>query len=442
MGLKRVLGGSAFLFLCRIGGAAATFLTQVLLARWMGASELGSYILAFSWLTLLSAIPVSGYNAAAVRFIGQGLANQEHGYARGYIRHTIKINLFSSAGMASIAIISIILYPGFPAEQQMLFIAAFAGIPLFAIMRVNNAIAMATSRFALGYLPNNIIRPFLFLALIWVIRSQDISLTANLAMNFQLLVLIILAILTSILMWRSTRQLLSPETPVKDTKTWNRAALPLLGVTLFTNYFPQITVIVSGFFLSSADIGIYNVGYRVAMLISFALVAIDAFTAPELSRYYHRNERSELIREIRHSTALRFGISLTAVVFVIFFGEWVLGLFGPEFIQGYKITILLALAQLAHAAVGPVTRLLAISGHQKQSMYASAAALIVWFGLAAILLPAYGIAGVAVAVCVAQTAWAAVLQQLVAKYLRISILIFVRDLEQDPQSAKANINKD
>ena len=65
-GFKRVLGGSAFLFLCRIGGAALTFLTQLLLARWMGASELGSYVLAFAWLGLLSAIPVGGYNAAAV----------------------------------------------------------------------------------------------------------------------------------------------------------------------------------------------------------------------------------------------------------------------------------------------------------------------------------------------------------------------------------------
>lgn len=435
--ITRVLGGSAFLFLCRIGGAAATFLTQLLLARWMGASELGSYILAFSWLTLLSAIPVSGYSHAAVRFIGQGLANQKYGYIRGYIRHAVKITLLSTTGVALIAITGIVLFPGFPAELQILFFSAFAAIPLYSVMRVNTGIAMAASRFALGYLPGNIIRPILFLMLVWVIWLQDVSLTADLAMALQLLALILLAVLTSVLTWRSMQQLLSPEPPVKDTKTWNRAAMPLLGVSLFTNYFPQITVIVSGFFLASADIGIYNVGYRVALLISFALVAVDAFTAPVLSRHYHRNNRSALIREIQHSTALRFGISLTAVLFLIFFGDWVLSLFGPEFIQGYKITILLALAQLAHAAVGPVTRLLAISGHQKQSMYASAAALILWFGLTAILMPKYGIVGVAVAVFVALTGWAAMLRQFVVWSLRISILIFVRDLEQEPQAAKA-----
>ena len=334
--ITRVLGGSAFLFLCRIGGAAATFLTQLLLARWMGAGELGSYVLAFSWLTLLSAIPVSGYTTAAVRFIGQGLANQEHGYTRGYIRHAIKITVLSSTGITLIAVSSVILFPGFPAQLQMLFCAAFAGIPFYSIMRVNTGIAMASSRFALGYLPSNIFRPMIFLALVWFIWLQDVSLTAELAMELQVLVLIILAVLTAVLGWLSTRQLLSPVSPIKDAKTWNRAAMPLLGVALFTNYFPQITVIVSGFFLTSADIGIYHVGYRLAMLISFTLGAVDSFTAPALSRYYHTNSRSELIREIQHSTALRFGIALTSVVFLIFLGDWVLGLFGPEFIEVLK----------------------------------------------------------------------------------------------------------
>ena len=430
--IRRVLGGSAFLFVCRISGAAATFLTQLLLARWMGAAELGSYILAFSWLTLLAAIPAGGYNAAAVRFIGQGLANQDHGIARGYIHHAIKITLLSSTGIAVIAVTGIILFPGVPAELRMLFFVAFVGIPLFSILRVNNAIAMATSRFALGYLPSNVIRPLLFLLLVWAIWLQDVSLTADLAMELQVVALIILAVLTSVLGWLSRRRLLSPALPIKDTKTWNRAAMPLLGVELFTNYFQQITVIVCGFFLANADIGIYNVGYRISMLISFTLVAVDAFTAPTLSRYYHSDNRSELIREIQHSTALRFAIALTAVVFLILFGRWVLSFFGAEFTQGYKIMILLALSQLAHAAVGPVTRLLAISGHQKQSMYASAAALILWFGLTAILMPLYGIVGVAVAVFVALTAWAVMLRQLVIWCLRISIFISVKDLEQAP----------
>ena len=57
-------------------------------------------------------------------------------------------------------------------------------------------------------------------------------------------------------------------------------------------------------------------------------------------------------------------------------------------------------------------------------------------------MPTYGIVGVAIAVFVALTAWAAIIRQLVVWYLRISILIFVRDLEQGPQAAEAINNSD
>ena len=83
--------------------------------------------------------------------------------------------------------------------------------------------------------------------------------------------LVALAVLTSVLMWVYTWQRLPSESPIKDTKTWNRAAMPLLGVTMFSSYFQQFTVIVSGFFIASADIGIYNVGYR--GLLGITLVA-------------------------------------------------------------------------------------------------------------------------------------------------------------------------
>ena len=427
--IARLLGGSGFLLFCRVFGAAITFLTQVLLARSMGPSELGSYVLAFSWLTLLSVVPAGGYNAAALRFIGQGLADRDHAYARGYIQHTFKIVLTASTSIALLGIAGAVLFPKIAPEMSTLYLSAVLAIPFFAVLRASNGIAMAAARFAQGYLPNNVLRPTLFLALIWFLLVNDIELDAGLAMLMQFLAIISMAILTSVLMRLFVRELSSPEAPAREARIWNRSAIPLLGVELFTSYFQPVTVIVSGFFLPKADIGIYNVGYRVALVISFTLVAIDAFTGPVLSRHYRTGERARLIREIQYSTFFRFGISFAAVVFLIFFGEWVLSLFGTEFVEGHKIMIVLALAQLSHAAVGPVTRLLAISGHHKRSLVASGASLVLWLVLTAFLLPAYGILGVAIAVFFALTTWALVLRHFVVRYLNIGILVFVRDLE-------------
>ncbi len=288
---------------------------------------------------------------------------------------------------------------------------------------------MAAARFAEGYLPNNALRPTLFLVLIWLLLLNDIALDAGLAMLMHSVAIILMTLIVAVLMWRFLRELYSPDEPVREPRVWNRSAIPLLGVELFTNYFQPITVIVSGFFLRKADIGIYNVGYRVALVISFALVAIDAFTGPVLSRYYRTGERDRLIREVQQSTLFRFGISFAAVVFLVFFGDWVLSLFGAEFVEGHKIMVVLALAQLSHAAVGPVTRLLAIAGQHKRSLVASGTSLILWLILTTFLLPAYGILGVAIAVFFALTTWALVLRHFVARYMKIGIFVLVKDLE-------------
>ena len=99
--------------------------------------------------------------------------------------------------------------------------------------------------------------------------------------------------------------------------------------------------------------------------------------------------------------------------------------------------IILALAQLSHAAVGPVTRLLAIAGHHKRSLVASGASLILWLIMTAFLLPSYGILGVAIAVFFALTTWALVLRYFVARYLKIGIFVLVRDLEPASDDRRA-----
>ncbi len=71
--LTSVIRGSAFVFGCRVTGAAFTLLLQVMLARWMGASELGIYVLAFSWCILLATVSHLGFTAASLRVISHAV---------------------------------------------------------------------------------------------------------------------------------------------------------------------------------------------------------------------------------------------------------------------------------------------------------------------------------------------------------------------------------
>jgi len=76
-GLSSIARGSAFVFVCRVSGAAFTLLLQVMLARWLGAAEMGVYVLAFSWCILLANISHLGLANAAIRVIGKAMAEEK-----------------------------------------------------------------------------------------------------------------------------------------------------------------------------------------------------------------------------------------------------------------------------------------------------------------------------------------------------------------------------
>lgn len=429
MEIVRLLGGTAFIFSCRIFASGVTFVTYLLLARWMGASELGKYVLANSWLIMLAVFPASGYADAAIRFVGQGLARGDHGYVRGFVRHSTKIVILSSLTITVVGSALILAIPQFPNEMRMLFFIALAGVPFFALIRLNAGIANAFSKFALSFLPNNIFRPVLFLAgvsLVWAIYN-DLEATSVLAIN--LTAIVVVAISMTILTHLPIMQSLESGHSNLENELWVRTALSLLALILFSNYFQQITVIGIGFFLPSAEIGVYSVTYQIAMLILISSIAVDAFAAPALSRHFSRKERGELVRVIQHATQLRVILSVVGVVFLIVFGEHILRLFGEEFVAGHTVMVILGLSQVSYAAVGPAIRLLGISGFQMQGVYASVGALLLWMVLAAVLLPFWGLTGVAISVFLTWSAWSATLRHLVMRKLGIDMLIRVRDME-------------
>ncbi len=52
--------GAATAFGIRVAGAAVAFLSQIVLARWMGRHEFGIYVYVWTWLLLLGSLVRSG----------------------------------------------------------------------------------------------------------------------------------------------------------------------------------------------------------------------------------------------------------------------------------------------------------------------------------------------------------------------------------------------
>src|SRR5688500_412034 len=72
-------------FVIRVASAAVVFTSQILLARWMGSFEFGTYVYVWTWVLLLGDIVHLGMPLTAQRFIPEYTQRQAFADLRGYL---------------------------------------------------------------------------------------------------------------------------------------------------------------------------------------------------------------------------------------------------------------------------------------------------------------------------------------------------------------------
>jgi O-antigen/teichoic acid export membrane protein len=334
--IYKLLGGSALIFLCRLTGAISVFLSQLLLARWIGATELGIYVLAFSWCLLLSTVSGLGFPAASLRFIGENLNHNNLGIINGYIGFSRKVVLISSSSTALIAILLLTITSDLiPANYSPSLIIALLCIPILTLLRLHDKIAHAFSWFALAFVPSMAVRPCLFLLLIYLASLTSSELTADRTMMLQLFAVLIVMLVQYIAMRSKLSHVMDATPKTQGNKIWTRTAIPLLVTTLFVQYFPELSVVLLGMLLPAKDVAIFYTCFRIALFIGFGIAAINALLTPNISRLYSGSEIKKLQHEVSRTTLVKFGGSVLALFILIFFGDTVLGWFGEDFIEGY-----------------------------------------------------------------------------------------------------------
>ena len=285
-------------------------------------------------------------------------------------------------------------------------------------------VAVAFHWFGVAYLPSEVFRPvsiFAVVLLVWIVTSE---LTASTVMFIQFVALTAtLMILIATLARRLPRQV-AAASPVFETRSWLQVAVPLLIIGLFSNYFPEIMLVLLGMHVTSDQVANFNASYRLAMIVTFGLTAIDAVTSPVAARLYAARDISELQSVVARATKLGFWCSIAAVAGFATLGTSLLGLFGPEFVAGYDVMLILLMAQLLRSAAGPVIPLLSVTGHQQQCLAVFGTALIVAVVLVFVLVPTFGIRGGAIAVFLDTLLWTIWLNRLVVAHIGIRPSIF------------------
>lgn len=173
---------------------------------------------------------------------------------------------------------------------------------------------------------------------------------------------------------------------------------PLIISSIMVKILADIDTFLLGYFVSTADVGIYNVLYPLATMLTAVLASFGFLFVPILSELHAEGDVAEMKHMYQLVTKWIFMVSLPIVLVIALFPELLLRYtYGPEYTEGAFALSILAVGFFVHAVAGPNYKTLTAMGNTRLIMYDNIGAALLNLVLNLVLIPQYSYLGASVA---------------------------------------------
>jgi O-antigen/teichoic acid export membrane protein len=182
-------------------------------------------------------------------------------------------------------------------------------------------------------------------------------------------------------------------------------ALPLMAVSALTALIGDVAVVASGIFLSAAELGVFALALKIALLVGFLVQSIHQIAMPRIAAQHslraNETARAEVIRTNRAALALALAAAFGIAALIPALQPWL----GAEFADAWAVLLVLMLTQLVRIYLGPAVPALVLVAANGLSSTLSFLTFIALLGATALLAPRYGELGAALALSIAMLIW-------------------------------------
>ncbi|CAN7486652.1 oligosaccharide flippase family protein [Devosia sp. LjRoot3] len=393
-GLLRSVGSLGI----KVATAGLTYITYVVLSRTQTESEYGHFAFGLALATVLAILAGMGQSTAVLRLWPQLRAKGENSDAEAVVAAgsaiTIGASLILAGLLCVLAVASIPFLP--PRETINHFIgAAFLILPM-ALAEYNSSVLRAQGSLWTALLPRDIVWRLALPAAVMALFAVGIVLSGPDALTLSAALLIGALVLQMSVALKRNYVVLPRIAPVRTHwQRWGSLSNWMLLGALIETFTLNADVILVGLMLDLESSGLYFNAFRTAGLMTLFTFAIELVIAPMVAEHYH----SGAMRKAQAITALcawaGFVFSLVIFALFLFFGEFILSLFGPAYAEGTLVLLLLAFGLLFDAVTGPSKIVMMMTGHERAYVAIFGAIMGVGFLVQIAVIPIWGIVGVA-----------------------------------------------
>jgi len=427
---RTILAGTGQSVLGMVVAILATFGTQVLITRGLGAAAFGIVTLATQGALVLGYFSRVGMDMASVRRVAIDLGQGERARVRAIVSRATGIAAVASVVVAALVfLLAELLARAFAAdfagEATAAFRAGALAIPFVALVQVHLGATRGLKVMRHTLYVFWMGQPLGWFVLIlggWVVARNVGMTTLAYAASWA-----VASAWAAWLWYRETRGF-GGEPPLEgEVRDLLRYGAPRAPAALFSQLLFWTDVFVLAAFAPSEQVGIYSAAARAGQVILLFIISVSLIFSPFVADLHARGERDKLDRLYKQLT--RWTLAATLPVFVVLSAAPgpALRLFGAEFGAGATALGILLLGQLVNVASGTVGFILIMVGRTGWDLVVYAASVAFDIGAAVLLISGLGLGIEGAAIAGAVTMALSKLARLWLVWIFVKVQPYTRD---------------
>lgn len=392
------LGSGPFQAVTLLGiQAVLLFITNLFVARILGASEFGVYSLAYATLMLLTVLGTLGGRGTIIRNISRYIAVQDHNRLKGLLIYCNAVGLSTSLVILGLGLLVTNFCSHYydhsliSAMQVMLLF-----LPFSTLLLIRQFVARGFKMIFAALAPESLIRPTLFLAvLFWASIKHNIQ--ASDVLWILGLTTVVSCILGYVLSYRPIAELIRGRKPIFEWAEWIRSSLMVILSSFGQSLSQRMDLYIIALFLPMNQVGYYSVARKITMTLSIIDNGVRVWAAPHISTLNAQGRLQPLQIFLKRVIRITSGAVAMLVMIIIIFAKPILGIFGQEYTIAASVLIVLVLAEMIHIAFGMGGTVMLMTSLERPFMFITLGNALFSAIVLFLLVPQFGLMGAAVA---------------------------------------------
>ncbi len=334
---------TVFLLAFSLGSFALSYGTAIVFARALGANGYDDYAVAISSAVILSTLAEMGTGKYALRIIPAYSERRDWSAAHGYIRFSAGLILVTSSLLAIAGTAWEYFKDGQFGNYALGFVLLF--LPIMAWVGAGSELLTANRAAIQSAFITRLLVPgaTLIFAIIWVASPWDLTASQGVLCYGTGWMAGLIAVF--VFLKQTTREEIYIAPTEHRTREWLVSIWPFLYFALLISVLAKIGVIILEFVApQEATVAVYSAAAETGTFIYIVAKSTDKLYLPTVSTMLEQKDQSGLTQGRWDRWAWLGSLCATFLLVIVIFGKQILGLFGPEFVDGYAALCITAFA--------------------------------------------------------------------------------------------------